>query len=182
VPFGNEDPEAWLPLTVGVPQLSVAVGGVQVATAVHTPGSAGSVMFPGQGESTGGIVSLTVMVCVHVAWFPTPSWMMEAQVGISFLTQAVGPNRTNLVAALQTAYGFGGFGNATLFVGPNVAFQYLATGTLPSTNDAALGLAFGYRWLPLTFLAVRLEARYRYWLDRMIHETGGALGFGVVIP
>ena len=119
---------------------------------------------------------------VHVAWFPTPSWMMEAQVGISFLTQAVGPNRTNLVVALQTAYGFGGFGNATLFVGPNVAFQYLATGTLPSTNDAALGLAFGYRWLPLTFLAVRLEARYRYWLDRMIHETGGALGFGVVIP
>jgi hypothetical protein len=119
---------------------------------------------------------------LDLSWFPSSVLRTQLQVGGSFVTPSLGPHQTNLVFALQAEYGMSGFGTNTPFVGLNLAYQYLDTGTPPTTNDVALGSALGYRWLPLGYLALTLEARYRYWFDRNIHEVGGALGFGVVLP
>ena len=54
-PFANADPDAGVQVTGPTPgQLSVAVGGVYVVTAVHRFGSVGLVMFAGHALNTGG--------------------------------------------------------------------------------------------------------------------------------
>jgi hypothetical protein len=65
-------PEVLLLVNVPPLQLSVNVGAVQVATASHDP-FAFTVMFAGQLEITGGVLSTTVIVKEHVAIFPTAS-------------------------------------------------------------------------------------------------------------
>ena len=53
-----------MPLTVVLPQLSVAVAVPGLTVAEHVPGSVLRVMFAGQ-LIAGASVSLTVMVCAH---------------------------------------------------------------------------------------------------------------------
>lgn len=51
----------------------MAVGAVQVAMPVHTPGVLGTVIFNGQPANTGGSVSITVTLNEHVTEFPLTS-------------------------------------------------------------------------------------------------------------
>jgi len=55
-------------VTIGVPQLSVAVGVTQVGVTEHS-----MVTGAGNAESTGGVVSSTLIVCAAVAVFPHAS-------------------------------------------------------------------------------------------------------------
>ena len=73
-PNAKVDPEAGpaVRVTVGVAQLSVAVGAVHVAVAVQEP-LAKTVISVGQPEMTGAVLSTTITLKVQVAVFPLPS-------------------------------------------------------------------------------------------------------------
>lgn len=74
VPTGNTEPEATLVVTVGVEQLSVAVG-VAKFTAMDVAevlGGSVTTIFAGQ-DKTGAVVSLTVTLVVAVLLFPAAS-------------------------------------------------------------------------------------------------------------
>ena len=116
----------------------------------------------------------------YADWFPGSNLMLEAQLGFSNTSNSGStPDERSLVGALQPAYLFY-TGSAQLFVGPSVAVQYLDIGGVSNT-DYAFGAAFGYRFRPKPFLAIRLEGRYRYWTNQHIHEAGLAIGLGVVL-
>ncbi len=71
VPIGNAEPDGWLAVIVAIEQLSVAVSG-KLTSAEHAPASATTVIsdkFP----IVGGVLSITVIVCVAVEVFPTLS-------------------------------------------------------------------------------------------------------------
>jgi len=81
-------PEGGAQVTVGVPQLSVAVGGVKVAVPLHCPGVLFTVTGLGQAPMTGACVSLTVTVKVHIGPAPveqvtvvTPMLKLEPETG-----------------------------------------------------------------------------------------------------
>src|SRR5205085_6602679 len=63
-PTGNTLPGVCVDVTLGVPKLSVAVGGVQVAMAEQSPAAAVSVMLLGQLEKCGGCISRTFTATV----------------------------------------------------------------------------------------------------------------------
>src|ERR1043165_4929440 len=71
VPTGKTEPDALLVTTVGTEQLSLAVT-VKVTKAEHVPTGASTMMLGGH-VMVGGVLSLTVMVCVALAVRPTPS-------------------------------------------------------------------------------------------------------------
>ena len=54
-------------------QASVAVGAVQMTTAVQVVGSAGAKKSAGQPANTGAVLSVTVTVNEQMLWFPFPS-------------------------------------------------------------------------------------------------------------
>jgi len=102
----------------------------------------------------------------------TPSWMLELQLGLRHESYPGSPpSYTELVLALQPALFINDW-----YVGPNAALRYVKA--FSATTRTAAGIALGYRWKPVPFLGVRLEARYRHWPS--LHETGLALGAGVV--
>src|ERR1051325_6312479 len=72
-PLAKAVPVAGEQTTEAVPQLSLAVGAVKVATAVHWPTSVFFTMFAGQAAMTGASVSLTVTVNVQALVLPLPS-------------------------------------------------------------------------------------------------------------
>ena len=94
VPLLKVEPDAGEQTTVGAGvQLSVAVGGVKVTTAVHTFGSVLFVIFAGQAPIVGAWVSLTVTVKLHMAVLAdesvavqvtvvTPFWKVEPAAGV----------------------------------------------------------------------------------------------------
>jgi hypothetical protein len=72
VPSVNELPDARVVVNVTAPQLSLAIGAIQVAMALQVE-SAESVMFDGQPLITGLVISTTVTLKVQVDVFPAPS-------------------------------------------------------------------------------------------------------------
>jgi hypothetical protein len=72
VPFGNVAPGACVDVSTGVPQLSVAVGGVHVPTAWHEA-FALNVMVEGHPVMTGFVTSLTITLNVQTEELPFPS-------------------------------------------------------------------------------------------------------------
>jgi hypothetical protein len=72
VPIENSDPDVWLLLRLESEQLSVAVGAVQVAAALHDP-FADKVMVAGHPVITGLVLSITITLNVQVAVFPEAS-------------------------------------------------------------------------------------------------------------
>ena len=67
MPFGNDEPEAGLQVTVGVGQPAVAVGAVNVTAAEHCPASVLVVMLAGQAEIAGACCTVTADVCVPLS-------------------------------------------------------------------------------------------------------------------
>ncbi len=90
MPTGKVLPGAWDSSVDGVAQLSVAVGGVHVATAEQRPGAAGRLMFEGQGVRTGGVVSATVIVWTCDVTFPQSSVAVHVRWIVKLLAQAPG--------------------------------------------------------------------------------------------
>jgi hypothetical protein len=72
VPSEKRDPEAWVLVKLEIEQLSDAVGGVQVAMALHDV-LAATEMLDGHPVITGFVLSLTVTLNVHVAVLPAAS-------------------------------------------------------------------------------------------------------------
>src|SRR5712692_11450001 len=86
VPLLKVDPDAGEQATVGAgAQLSVAVGGVKVTTAVQTFGSVLFVMFAGQAPIVGDCVSLTVTVKLHMAVLFEESGAVQVTVVVPLL-------------------------------------------------------------------------------------------------
>ena len=56
-----------------IPQLSLAMGGLNVYAALHMPGSALRITFAGQPLITGGVVSTMTIATLHVVEFPAAS-------------------------------------------------------------------------------------------------------------
>ena len=54
-------------------QASVAVGGVQITTALHVVASADTEKSAGHPANTGAVLSVTVTVNEQMLWFPFPS-------------------------------------------------------------------------------------------------------------
>ena len=72
-----------MPLTVALPQLSVAVAVPGLMFAEHEPGSLDLVMFAGQ-VIAGASVSFTVIVCVQDELLPEPSVAVQVIVVVPF--------------------------------------------------------------------------------------------------
>src|SRR5436309_1082657 len=72
-PLAKADPLAGRQTTEALPQLSLAVGTVKVATAVHCPTSVLFTMLAGQTAMTGAWLSLTVTLKVQALVLPLPS-------------------------------------------------------------------------------------------------------------
>lgn len=72
VPSGKLLPEAGVQVTVAVPQLSEAVGGVKLTVAIQFAPATWLVMFAGQVPSVGSCVSLTVTEKLQFASGKTP--------------------------------------------------------------------------------------------------------------
>lgn len=72
-PAGKVDPLVWLEVRDAMPQLSLAVGAVQVATLSQVPIAIFMVMLEGVPVMTGSSLSLTVMVNEPVAMLPAAS-------------------------------------------------------------------------------------------------------------
>ena len=73
IPTGNVLPEGGSQLTEPTPTLSVTVGGSQVTTALHRPGSLSWVMSPGQVISGGWVSMIICLPEVHSPLFPALS-------------------------------------------------------------------------------------------------------------
>ena len=73
MPTGKEEPLAKLTVTVGVTQLSVAVGAIQVTLFAQIPGVLSTKIFEGHDVNTGAFVSFTLTVNEHVAILPAAS-------------------------------------------------------------------------------------------------------------
>ena len=73
VPVGNVSPESCEEVKVDTPQLSDAVGAVQVTSEVHAPASESWLMLEGMPAITGASSSVTVTVKVLVAVLPEAS-------------------------------------------------------------------------------------------------------------
>jgi hypothetical protein len=114
---------------------------------------------------------------VYAAWAVTPTVALQFQLGGAVRTGGPNPTEKVFVAAAQPEAVFG-----AVYGGANIAMRVLAVGGGPTTTDFGAGLAVGYRMLPLPFLALRLEGRYRRWFTTpAIDEIGLALAVGVVI-
>src|SRR6266849_1587313 len=73
VPAANNDPLAGPPVCTidATPQLSAAVGAIQLTIAPHSPGCVGTgPMFSGHPLITGGVSSITVTLKLHMAVLP----------------------------------------------------------------------------------------------------------------
>ena len=103
--------------------------------------------------------------------------MLDMQLGFR-LTQNGGnaPDDRTIVAALQPALLLGG----SWYLGPNLSVEMLDVGGNVTTSWA-WGGAVGFRYLPLPFLALRVEGRYRQWSTANIDEVGVAVAMGVVL-
>ena len=107
--------------------------------------------------------------------------MWEIQLGSTFTSLSNPPeDSSNTVAAIQAAYLFNAMA-PSFYVGPNFAFQHVDTGSSVNTSYA-FGGALGFRYLPTSHLALRVEGRVRNWSSGGPLEIGIALGFGVLIP
>ena len=73
VPTAKASPIWWVDVKLSTPQLSLAVGAVQLTTALHAPASAVWVMLAGIPEMTGTSTSFTVTVKLPVVWLPAAS-------------------------------------------------------------------------------------------------------------
>lgn len=125
----------------------------------------------------------------HLAWFTGPSapparWMWEVQLGSTFISLSNPTSDTsNTVGAIQASYLFNATG-PSFYLGPNFAFQHIDSGNAPGATNTfyALGGAVGFRFLPTSHLALRVEGRFRSWTGGGPNEVGMSVGFGVLIP
>ena len=114
----------------------------------------------------------------HATWFPSIGpWMLEGQFGFS-TSSSTSADERNVVVALQPAYQWGA--GPSPYVGVNLAYEFEDDGTV-SQSDVAAGFAVGVRFFPRPFLALRIEASYRRWVDRKLDEYGLGAGFGVLL-
>jgi hypothetical protein len=112
---------------------------------------------------------------LHATWLGPATFDIEFQLGFDHTNPAgAGADETQLVFAVQPAYVF-----AAGYFAPNIALRYHTIGSSSVTWGGA-GAAAGLRWLPLSYLALRTELRYRYWPSPKVHELGASMGFGVV--
>ncbi|HET7039324.1 MAG TPA: S8 family serine peptidase, partial [Gemmatimonadales bacterium] len=140
---------------------------------LHNGGDQVVINAPGGGARAAPILS--------VAWFPTVHWMIDGQVGISFVQNSgIPPDEYRIVAAADLAY-VTNPGGVSLYVGPGVGVQRFWSSGGPGSTEFGGGAIAGIRALPRPFLALRLEGAYRYWPAPNLHEFVLAFGFGVVL-
>src|SRR5437588_2913405 len=93
VPFGKVVPDGMSVVTLAVPQLSVALT-AKLTTAEQEPASLPTVMSAGT-LSVGGVLSMTVMVCVALAWLPPVSVAVKVRLMTSGLLAEPAPLRVS---------------------------------------------------------------------------------------
>lgn len=128
----------------------------------------------------GGPSGLPVIHVSKVFDFTSVTWMAEAQFGVSdHSTGDPATEERKAAVAVQLAW-LTAMCPSSVYVGVNFAVRNEEIGGTAST-DSAFGLALGYRWTPLSQLALRLETVYRRWNESNTDEVGLAAGFGVLL-
>lgn len=117
---------------------------------------------------------------VYATFFPTPSLMIEPQVGLAHISGS-----TNSVTTVELGAQFGYLvtpaERGSAYVAANVGWQtFSVTG---SASGVGVGGAVGYRAQVGRGFAVRLEARYRHWMGDFdgLNEIGFGIGLGGII-
>jgi len=107
--------------------------------------------------------------------------MVEPQVAFANISGGSGDDFTMVLVGVQVAYLFNPRQRSSPYVGPNAAFQRISAGG--TLSGIGLGGALGYRFRVGAGFAVRLEGRYRRWLDDYdgLNEIGFAIGLGGII-
>src|SRR6266571_2877058 len=106
-PFAKAVPLAGMQTTEALPQLSLAVGAVKVATAVHWPASVFFTMLAGQVAITGASLSLTVTLKVQALVLPLPSVAVQVTIVVPLtnVLPLAGEQTTGAVPQLSVAVG-----------------------------------------------------------------------------
>lgn len=128
-----------------------------------------------------GPLPLLARPAIYASIFATPSVMVEPQVAFANISGGSGDDFTFVLVGAQVAYLFRPAQRTSAYVGANAAFQQVSgVGTL---NGLGVGGALGYRFRVGSGFAVRLEGRYRRWLNDYdgLNEIGFAIGLGGII-
>lgn len=107
--------------------------------------------------------------------------MLEAQ-GWASRSGTTNPStdEKGVVLAAQASYLFGA-GSASPYAGASLAYEHRSGSSASTLNDSAWGVHLGYRWRFATYLAGRVEGRYRWWSAQALAEWGVAVGLGVLV-
>src|SRR6266571_5929537 len=107
VPLAKPVPLAGKQTTEALVQLSLAVGVVKVATAVHWPASVLFTMLAGQAAMTGASVSLTVTLKVQALVLPLPSVAVQVTIVVPLtnVLPLAGAQATEALPQLSVAVG-----------------------------------------------------------------------------
>ena len=118
---------------------------------------------------------------LYASIFVTPSVVIEPQVAFANISGGSGSDFTMVLVGSQFAYLFRPERRKSPYLGANAAFQSLSAGG--TVNGLGLGGALGYRFRIGAGFALRLEGRYRRWLNDFdgINEIGFAVGLGGII-
>lgn len=161
----QKQPSAEIGTSLGVTIISASGGSI---TTVGIPVDAGP-------------LPLLARPAIYASIFATPSVMVEPQVAFANISGGSGDDFTFVLVGAQVAYLFRPAQRTSAYVGANAAFQQVSgVGTL---NGLGVGGALGYRFRVGSGFAVRLEGRYRRWLNDYdgLNEIGFAIGLGGII-
>jgi hypothetical protein len=128
-----------------------------------------------------GPLPLFARPAMYATIFVTPSVMIEPQVAFSNISGGGSTTFTMLLIGSQFGYLVSPEQRSSVYFAANAAFQHLsANGT---ASGLGVGGALGYRFAVGKGLALRLEGRYRRWLNDFdgINEIGFSLGIGGII-
>lgn len=128
-----------------------------------------------------GPLPLFARPAVYATIFASPSVMIEPQVAFANISGGGGDNFTLLLVGAQFGYLFKPEQRNSPYLGANAAFQTISFGG--TISGLGVGGALGYRFRVGTGFAIRLEGRYRRWLNDYdgINEIGFGIGLGGII-
>lgn len=160
------------------PRQSAEIGtslGVTILSA-----SGGSITTVGMPVDAGPL-PLFARPAIYATIFATPAMMIEPQVAFANISGGSSDNFTMLLVGGQFAYLIKPVKRNSPYIGANAAFQTLSAGG--TISGLGLGGALGYRVRIGAGFAMRLEGRYRRWLNDFdgINEIGIAIGLGGII-
>ncbi len=137
---------------------------------------------------SGGGESLTVFslpgggfwpqAVVYGTFFPSSSFAVEPQLGYSLISSG-GDTESFGIGALQLEWFPGDDAAASPYLFGHAALQFTLGGGTNATP--AFGGGIGYRKAVAEHVAIRVEGRYRRWVEGDLNDFTASFGFGVIL-